>query len=499
MAASGAPALVAELLGGGDAAVHAIEACIALCDAGSAGRAELSRCGAVGAAVGLLGRSSDADVLRPSCQLLSQLCSQCPRNAAAAVAAGCMPALARLLDSEDRLAALEAYGALTAVVMADGQLGTPAKVQAAAARVHAAAAAGAVDAAARLVARHGSGGGGESDVCLVLALPVIGAAVHCSGAVAERVAASGALSGAVALLRSADADLLRATLMFVHSAVETSPAADVASAALAFLHHAAALSAAAQRAVALDPAAAPALIEVLMAGPAGGGALSNSPYHAASVLGGMAKATLGRARAHGAPNAVAADVRRAGGVPRMVELLRATVVGVLPEGFWCSRRIWVVHALCALVIMDLEARPAALAAGAVPLLARVVSDVSARGDARPPECGLDGDRRLLNALDALAALGEVPQGGRAALAAQPGLAATATRILGAGLDGWLQPAHAECRDNVMGGAAGLLGAMLKSGDALGTAAASEVATAGGAPYLVRCGWAALRAGPCRQT
>jgi hypothetical protein len=461
MAASGAPALVAALREGGAAAARALTACIALCGA-SAGRADLSRCGAVAATVSLVGSSSDAAVSTTACQLLAQLCAYCAPNAAAAVAVGCLPTLTRLLDGEDRVAALEAYTALMAVVVADGPLGVTVK-----AHVAAAAAAGVADAAARLVARP-RGGGGAGDPCLVPALQLLLVLTSCSEPVAERVAASGALSGAVALLRCPDEGLAQAALAFANTAM---------------------LSAAASRALALDADAAPALIEVLMAAPAVGGALPDSPYYAASVLGGMAKVTMGRARADAAPNAVAAEVRRAGGVPRIVELLRATVAGALPEDVRFARRAWVVPAFCALVIMDLEARPAALAAGAVPLLARVVADVSAGGDSRPPERGLDSDRRVLNALDALAVLSEVPQGGRAALAAQPGLAGTAVRILGAGVDGWLQPApnqlDATHRDSVLAGAAGLLRVMLQRGDALGTAAASEVAAAGGAPYLVR--------------
>jgi hypothetical protein len=200
------------------------------------------------------------------------------------------------------------------------------------------------------------------------------------------------------------------------------------------------------------------------------------------VLGEMAKVTVGRARAGAPLNAVAADVRLAGGVPRMVELLRAALDGALPsEGNRFARKLWIVEALSAFLVLDEEARPAALAAGAAPLLARIVSGVS------PGLRNPNADGRLMSALSALAMLGAVPQRGRAALAAQPGLAGTAARILGAGLDGWLQAAPANRRDVVMSGAASVLGAMLQSRDAVGTAAASEVAAAGGALSLVRFG------------
>jgi hypothetical protein len=117
MAASGAPALVAALRDGGAAAARAARQCQALCIT-SSGRAELSAAGAVAATVGLVSSSSsDSAVSTTACQLLNQLCSECPPNAAAAIAAGCLPALARLLDGEDRLAALEAYCALTKVLM----------------------------------------------------------------------------------------------------------------------------------------------------------------------------------------------------------------------------------------------------------------------------------------------------------------------------------------------------------------------------------------------
>jgi hypothetical protein len=465
MAASGAPALVAALRGGGAAAARAVRECKAL-SITSSGRAELSRCGAVAATVGLLGRStsSDAVVLRPACQLLALLCSQCPPNAAAAVAAGCMPALARVCDGEDPLLALEAYAALLAVFLAEGPL-------VAATHSEAAAAAGVADAAARLVARPR---GGAGDICLGEALSVLtfvtGSNEPAAERAAERAAASGALSGAIPLLLSPDEYLSRSALMLVVRTTE--------------------LSAAAARAVALDPAAAPALIEVLMAAPDVDGAFANAPCFAASVLGRMAQKTMGRASTDAAPNAVMSDVRRAGGVPRMVELLRAVLDGgALPEGYRFACRMMIVQALSAVVVLDVEARPAALAAGAAPLLARVVSGVSAG-----PR-GLDGDVRELNALDALAVLGDVPRVGRAALAAQPGLAATVALILNAGLVGWLRPTTPNGRDSVLGGAAALLGALLKCGDALGTAAASEVAAAGGALSLVRfeCACLALRA------
>jgi hypothetical protein len=164
MAASGAPALVAALRDGGAAAALAARQCQALCIT-SSGRAALSRCGAVAATVGLIDSTSsgDADVSRPACHLLNQLCSECPPNAAAALAAGCMRSLARLCGGEDPLAALEAYAALLAVVTAEG-------LHAASAHFKAAAAAGAADAAARLVARPR---GGAGDVCLGEALSVL--------------------------------------------------------------------------------------------------------------------------------------------------------------------------------------------------------------------------------------------------------------------------------------------------------------------------------------
>jgi hypothetical protein len=457
MAARGAPALVAELCGGGAAAARALEACKALCVT-SEGRAELSRCGAIDATVGLLGSSDDAEnVLLPACQLLNELCFECPPNAAAAIAAGCLPALARVCNDEEQPVhvALEAYKAVLAAVIDDMQEG----LLAAGAHLEAAAAAGVVDAAARLVARPR---GGPGDACLAEALSVLVLATGRSAPVADRVAASGALSGAVALLRSSDDGLSLPAIVLVHRTTELSPAA--------------------ARAVGLDPAAAPALVEVLKAPPAGGGALPDSPYFAASVLGRMAQQTMGRARVAGAPNAVAADVRRAGGVPRMVELLRAVLGGgAMPEATRNACRVLIVHALSGFLVLDAESRPAALAAGAAPLFARVLAGVGAG-----PR-GLDGDHRELGALHALAALGDVPRVGRAALAAQPGLAATAARILGAVQAGWLQPVPPGASDSAVGGAAALLGAMIQSGDALGITAARETAAAGGALFLVRLG------------
>jgi hypothetical protein len=461
LAAIVVPELVASLRRGGGPAIRAVTVCVELSSTGH--NAELSRCGAVGAAVALLGSSARADAAAasPACQLLTRLCSQCPPNASAAVAAGCLPPLARLCGGGDAAVAFEAYAALLAVVLAEGPL-------AAIAQAEAAAEAGALDAAARLVARPR---GGAGDRCLVPALQLLALATTLSVPLADRVAASGALSGAVALLRAPDSGLARAALNCVHNATWT--------------------SAAARRAVALEPAAAPALIEWLMAAPAGGGPLPNQPYFAAAALGAIAEATMGRARAGAAPNAVASDVRRAGGVTRMVELLRDVLGGALPDDGRFPRKLWVVSALSVLLVLDADARPAALAAGAVPLLARVVAGVGASAIAGAST--LDGDGRLLNALDALKTLGDVPQGGRAALAAQPGLAATVARILNAGLDGWLQAAPAERREGAMARAACLLAAMLQTGDEVGTTAASEVASAGGARSLVRLG-AVLGAG-----
>jgi hypothetical protein len=317
----------------------------------------------------------------------------------------------------------------------------------------AAAAAGAFDAAARFLARHPGAGGVAG---LQSALKALRIAAFGSDGLADRIAASGALPAAVALLRSPDAEVAHEALKAVQFITGPSHSRS--------------------RALALDPAAAPALVGVVVAAPALDH--SDAPYVAAGVLGYMAEATAGHFRPGAAPTAVASEVRRAGGIPRLVALLRAAQARAVPEP---RRSEWTCAVLCLLapcLNTDGAACPAALAAGAVPPIAGVYIDASAG----VPGGGAVASDLLTCASRCLAALSRAPQGGRAAVAAQPGLAAAAARVLG--LNSPRVAAGAT--------AAVIILSMLEGYDEAGAAAAREVAGAGGAPLLVR--FAAGRSG-----
>jgi hypothetical protein len=440
-AASLLPELVAAVRGtsvrAADAALKALGTLLELERDGPGARlvaTELARLGALDAAASLISNSSDVEVTRHACSLLSQLCIRHPANAAAAAAAGCLPVLARLVDDDrEEIGSFAVLAVWGIVYTVQGEHGTSAHAEAAAA-------AGAFDAVARFLARHAGAGRVQG---VVSALQTLRAGAFDNEERADRIAASGALSAAAALLRSPDAAVAQEALKAIQ--IITGPSHSRA------------------RALALDPAAAPALVGVLMAAPAR--ARYDAPYVAAGVLGYMAEATVGRWRPGGAPNAVASEVRRAGGIPRLVALLRAALAGAMVEGT-CA----VLCCLAPCLVTDEAACPAALAAGAVPPIAGVFIDASAgprRGAALAPEL-------LELASRCLVALARAPHG-RAALAAQPGLAAAAARVLA------LHPT------SVVPGATAttIIATMLEGYDEAGAAAAEEVARAGGAPSLVR--------------
>jgi hypothetical protein len=446
------PQLVSALQGGGQQAIAAASVCVTRCQemydrlpAVEALVAELTRLGALGPAVRLLAaadRGGDADDLFWSCWLVGHLCEGQPANAAAAVAAGCLPVLARLCDSPDDGVADNAMPALMHIAQAPG---------------------GRAHAAARLVARR-RGTGGQGMQC---ALRMLRAAIGKTGSgTSDRVAAvPGALAAVVEALEFPDDDVAE-------------PAMDV-------LRLATGESAAAQRAVALDPAAVPALVRALMAAPAGGldHAAAASPYLAADVLGLLAGAATGRFRPGAAhADAVTAEVRRAGGVRRTVELVRAAQADAAPAALRPSYQLcqaYAVRALATFLLADAAARPEALAAGALPAAAGALTG------AFGPRGGACSEAPAKEALICLLLLAPAKPGGRAALAAAPGLAAAAVRMIGASLADGVKPGDARYHDRVVSGAAALLFTMLAAYDQAGAAAAKEVARAGGAPLLVR--------------
>jgi hypothetical protein len=302
--------------------------------------------------------------------------------AAAAVAAGALPRLVALMRDADASVAHNAAGALSCV----GRAGSPG----AAAAVDA----GAVRAAAGLLARTGVSAAAFRDV-----LQLLGKVVQ-TPAGAARLVRDGALPHVVRLLRSPARRVADAAVYCLAAATHSRTWDAVAEALLA------------------DDAAAPGLAAVLL------GPVSDAPFRAACVL----FKTMARALARGGPEAsakvagIAAAVRRAGAVPRLVELRRTDLEGERRRSFAMS----VTGALAFMCLWDAAAAREALGAGAWPEACRVVVEDDAlaqRSDADPLTLSLS----LLAALAPHLRDGGAP---RAAAAAQPGLAAALSRAMG---------------------------------------------------------------------
>jgi hypothetical protein len=374
------------------------------------------------------------------------LADERPEVAGAAVAAGALPRLVALLGDADGSTAHGAAAALAYVAGRAGRDGTPTAV--------AAVDAGAVRAAAELLGRPGL-----SAASLVVGLKLLGRLVP-TPAGGERLVAEGALPHVVRLLRSpawAVADHAVACLISATSSDSWGP---VAEALLA------------------DATAGPALLPLLLR-PDG-----DAPFCAACVLG----ATVDWALPDRSPEALrqagglAAAARRAGAVPRLVELLRAL------EGEQRRFSITAFHplgVLATLCLANAAAAREALRAGAWPEACRVLIT-------EQDACGNRADERLVALSVSLLAslvLGFRDGAPRpAAAAAEPGLCAALARALGravAPLRGDPAALDRNARLVAAGRAAAVLEEALRGSD--GAQRAAEFIHAGGAGHLVRAG------------
>jgi hypothetical protein len=337
----------------------------------------LVRLGAMDAAVRRLsagGRCGGA-----AATLLGALAEGRPDVAGAAVAAGAVPRLVRLLGEPDDRATNEAAAALMFVI---GRPGSPA----AAAAVDA----GAVRSLAGLTSRAGASGVPLSNSLLLLAW------LTQTPAGAERLVADGALPHVVRLLRSPEQRVAYAAGVGLLAATRCQALGAAAEALLA------------------DAAATAALVALVLAPDHG------APFCAACVLAktmawAVSPEALGRARG------LAAAVRRAGAVPRLVELLRAAVEEELYRDYAPD----VIGCITYVCMLDAAAARDALGAGAWREARRVVLQEDARAE-RADE-GLVG-----LGLSVLADLTRHLRGGapRPAAAAEPGLFAALARALG---------------------------------------------------------------------
>jgi hypothetical protein len=397
---------------------------------------DLVRLGALDAAVERMSAADRGDSLAGS--LVGSLAEgRCDAVARAVAAAGALPRLVGLLVGTDEPIAKDAATRLAFLFDCGGPP-----------TVAAAADAGAVRAVGELLRQPA---GAVSESLLTRALQLLARLVQ-TPAGAERLVADGALPRVVALLRSPTE---RAYSIFSLAAATKSDGwGAVADALLA------------------DAAAGPALFAVLR------GPDEDARFRAACVLG----KTLGWALALGGPEAkgraadLAAAARRAGAVPRLVELLRTTPF----EGE--QRRDFPGYAIGALAHVcraDGDAAREALAAGAWPVACRAVLK-QATGDEGLWALGLS----------LLADLARHLRGGapRPAAAAAPGLAAALARALGrAAADRAPLGSGSPMGDGaqVAGDAAAVLEEVFEGSD--GAQRAAEFVDAGGAGHLVRAG------------
>jgi hypothetical protein len=283
-----------------------------------------------------------------------------------------------------------------------------------------------------------------------------------------RIAAAGLLAHAVQLMRSRDPEVVLG--------------------AVSLCQCAATMDASARDAVAREPGAVPALLELLCRTPAPWDAFgAEVPASAAKLLGLLALPTgapsaAAAAAAGGtggavAGSAVTAAVLAAGGVERIVALLPAA----LGDG---GNRLKIVSVrsllsgLNAFVATHPGAVAAARAAGALPLAARAV--VAAQPALRFAKAALlEG----LGCIPVLAADDDLP-----ALAARPDLVRALAGAVAAAADG-ANPSDgwSEFSAEGLGQRASVLVAQLLAGGQESTDAATEgFVAAGGAAHLVRC-------------
>jgi hypothetical protein len=392
----------------------------------------LVRLGALDAAVRRL--SAGGRVGAAAAFLVGALADGRPDDvAAAAVAAGALPRLVALLRDADE-SADEAARALSRVV---GLAGSPA----AAAAVDA----GGVGAVAALL--------GRSDASADSALLLLSALAR-TPAGAARLVADGALPHVVRLLRSPAPGVANRAVLCLFAATFPRTWDAVAEALLA------------------DAAAAPALVELLL-GPGG-----EAPIQAACVLG----MTLDWAITCGGPDefrragGLAAAARRAGAVPRLVGLLRASL-----EGQRQRSAVDILGAIAVVCHVDAAAAREALDAGAWPAASRALLEQDARA-------GRADEQLVAHSLHLLSELAPHLRDGAprpAAAAAEPGLAAAAARVFGRAAARVPRGtrAHTVHYPGMAGNAAEVLEEALEGSD--GAERAAEFVQAGGAGHLVR--------------
>jgi hypothetical protein len=358
--------------------------------------------------------------------------------ASAAVAAGALPGLVALLGDAGEPSVVSAATALGEVV---GLPGSPI----AAAAVDA----GAVPALAALLRRAG-----RSDAWLAPTLNVI-ALLSSSPTGAERLAADGALPVVAALLRSPAPGAADSAVFVLAAAVGAGSFEAVADALLA------------------DAGTAPVLLALLLGNtPAEGG--SDTPGNAARVLGAMASraSSLGSPEAEGQALGLLAAIRRAGAVPRLVELSRAAL------GQELQRATGAMEALFAVCSADEAAANEALDAGAWQVSCRILAE----GSSASGPCFDDG--LLGTVVSVLAALkSDRCRAPMPATAAEPGLVAALVQCLGR-VAARQASGNPLSSDSVVAGNAAVV-----VFDALegvnGAQCAVEFVHAGGARHLVR--------------
>jgi hypothetical protein len=378
-----------------------------------------------GAAAGLVGASADG---RPN------------DVARAAVAAGALPGLVAQRDADD-WAATQAAVALNKLCV--GRFASPA-------------AAAAVDAGAvRALAAGLLGRAGVSVARLCAALRLLAWLARTPSG-AERLVADGALPHIVRLLRSPARRVANGAVLCLSAAFPPGRGGAVAEALLA------------------DAAAAPAILALLL------GRDGDAPFHAACVLGRvLGWALFGGPEASPHARGLAAAARRAGTVPRLVELLRATREGDRRRSF----APFVMAALTHVCEVDAAAAREALGAGAWADASRIVVEQ----DASPQRADSNLLEMSVSLLSDLAPhlCDGAPR--PAAAAAEPGLVAARARALGRASDRGPLGTRALSHDDATTArnAAAVLEAVLEGAD--GAQRAAEFVDAGGAGHLVRAG------------
>jgi hypothetical protein len=359
----------------------------------------------------------------------------------AALAAGALPRLVALMGDADEPSVVQAA---TTLLYVAGPVGSPVAADAVDA--------GAVGAVVRLLGRLPGLSAG-----LLSALLLILGKLARAPAGGERLVADGALPHVVRLLRSPARREAEEAVFCLYVATGSPSWGAVAEALLA------------------DAAAGPALIALML------GADGDVPCRTASILGTITEwaRIFGSQEALGRATGLAAAARRAGAVPRLVEVLRTPLEGEMRRGFTINFLAPVCH-------VDPAAAREALAAGAWPEACRVLVEQDAL--AERAEEGL-----AAQSLSLLAALARRLDDGAPRPAAEPGLVAALARVLGrvAARRAWLSSRSPVFDPGMAAMAAAVLEAVLEGSD--GAQCAAEFVDAGGAGHLVRAGqrWGSL--------